>query len=113
METPYEIKDPIEFDPTSEYLNRDLLQKRTTGRKVTAVIDEPRNCYSCMFSWYRWISARWAKATNAMKYKNKPGTQAVGCMLAKQGTLTVLDYDDQDFKPRWCPLVHVECGDAQ
>ena len=109
---PYEINDPIVPDE----IDRHYIEKRRdefyTGRKVIAVIDEPRSCRHCKFVHHRWSSPFWGKASSLMNYHDEPNTKGIYCELVKRKIVTVLDYDDETYKSPWCPLKPMEVVDG-
>ena len=102
---PYEVPDPREPRDYDEHVRERWFAENRTGRKCTAVIDEPKGCLCCVFHGTRWSSPAWAKPSGDCGYHNEPGTTGVFCTLAKNRIVTVIDWDDREFSPGWCPLV--------
>lgn len=108
MDVPYEIPDPLERTSWREREVERWFAENRTGRKCKAVIDEPRGCRCCVFHGARWSRPLWAGEDNQWNGCAKPGTCGVFCTLAKNRIVTVIDKDDRDYRPDWCPLVPVE-----
>lgn len=108
MERPYEIPDPLERTPWRERDYERWFAENRTGRKCTAVIDEPTGCQCCVFHGSRWRSPFWAKPSAMENYHDEPNTAGIFCTIAKNRIVTVIDLDDGEYKPGWCPLVPVE-----
>ena len=108
MDVPYEIPDPLERSPWRERDAERWFVENRTGRKCTAVIDEPRGCLCCVFHGARWRRPLWCGEDVMWGGHAKAGTCGVFCALAQNRIVTVIDKDDYDYRPDWCPLVPVE-----
>ncbi len=108
MAAPYEIPDPLERAPWREREAERWFAENRTGRKCAAVIDEPRGCLCCVFHGTRWHRPLWGGEDVVWGGHAKVGTSGVLCSLAKNRIVTVIDKDDRDYRPDWCPLVPVE-----
>lgn len=106
---PYEIEDPIISDEIDKMFAEKYRAETCTGRKAIAIIDEPKSCRWCIFMRYRWASPFWAKADSMMDYHNQPNTKGIMCgLLPGNQIVTVVDYDDETYKPNWCPLKSID-----
>lgn len=108
MERPYEIPDPLEITPWRERDYERWLAENRTGRKCTAVIDEPRGCQCCVFHGTRWSNPFRSGPSEMWGGHDEPGTCGVFCTIGHNGIVAVVDRGDRDYKPDWCPLVPVE-----
>lgn len=111
MERPYEIPDPLEITPWRERDYERWFGENRTGRKCTAVIDEPMGCQCCVFHGTRWRNPFRSGPSEMWGGHAKAGTCGVFCTIGHNGIVTVIDLDDGDYKPDWCPLVPLE-GEA-
>ena len=108
MDEPYEIPDPLERAPRCEREAERWFAENCTGAKCTAVIDEPRGCLCCVFHGSRWRRPLWVREDDLWNGPAKAGTCGVFCTLAGPSSVAVIDLDDRDYRPSWCPLVPVE-----
>ena len=104
---PYEILDPLESEPWLEREAERWFAENRTGRKCTAVIDEPRGCQCCVFHGCRWSCPSWGGGVGRWDGHNEPNTCGIFCTLAKNRIVMVLDRDDRVYRPDWCPLMPV------